>query len=60
MDSEPDKAIEYRQNAKACLDLAERIPLGPERARILEMAQHWLDLAIKVEKSAISGEERRD
>ncbi len=41
-----------RQNAKACLELAERMsvgPLGPERIRLIDMAQQWLDLAAKVE-----------
>jgi hypothetical protein len=51
MDSERDRAPEYRQHAKACLELAERMSPGPERARILEMAQQWLDLASKVVKT---------
>jgi hypothetical protein len=57
MGNELDRAIEYRQNAEACLELAERMEarsLGPERIRLIEMAQHWLDLAIKVENSALS------
>ncbi len=51
-----DQAAEYRQHAKACLELAERMSvglLGPERIRMIEMAQQWLDLAVKVEKSAL-------
>jgi hypothetical protein len=51
MDSERNRASEYRQHAKACLELAERMSSGPERARILEMAQQWLELASKVVKS---------
>ncbi len=49
MNSERDRAPEYRQHAKACLELAGRMLPGPERARIVEMAQHWLDLATKAE-----------
>ncbi len=63
MRSEWDQAAEYRQHAKACLELAERMsvgPLGPERIRIIEVAQQWLDLAVKVEKSALSGIPNRD
>ncbi len=63
MGSEWDRAAEYRQHAKACLELAERMsvgPLGPERIRIIEMAQHWLDLAVKLEKSALSEMPDRD
>ncbi len=49
MSSESDRAPEYRQHARSCLELAERMSPGPERARMLEMAQHWFDLATKAE-----------
>ncbi len=63
MRNEWDRAAEYRQNAKACLELAERMSvrsLGPERIRMIEMAQQWLDLALKVEKSALSETSNQD
>ncbi len=49
MHSERERAAECRQHAQACLELAERTSLGPERATLLEMAQHWLDLATRAE-----------
>ncbi len=63
MRNEGDQAVEYRQHAKACLELAERMSvrsLGPERIRMIEMAQQWLDLALKVEKSALSETSNQD
>ncbi len=51
MSSERDKAPQYRQHAKACLELAERMSPASERTRILEMAQHWLELATRAEIS---------
>jgi len=45
-----DKAKRYREQAKACLDAAERMSLDDDRARMLQMAQQWLELAIKAEK----------
>jgi hypothetical protein len=47
-----DKAEEYRRQAAACLEAAARMSLHSDRARLLEMAQHWLDLAVKAEKAA--------
>ncbi len=52
MSSERDKAPQYRQHAKACLELAERMSPASERTRILEMAQHWLELATRAEMQA--------
>jgi hypothetical protein len=44
------KTEEYRGAAAACLDLAERMTDSSDRARMLQMAQDWLDLAMKAEK----------
>jgi len=43
------KAAEYRRQAAACLEVAERMSLRDDRARMLEMAQHWLELAQRAE-----------
>jgi hypothetical protein len=44
-----NKAEEYRREAAACLEVAEKMSLSSDRARLLQMAQHWLDLAVKAE-----------
>jgi len=35
--------------AASCIEVAERMSLHADRDRLLEMAQHWLDLARKAE-----------
>jgi hypothetical protein len=52
MASSKSKAEEYRREAAACLEVAERMSLSLDRARMLQMAQHWLELAVKVETAA--------
>jgi hypothetical protein len=58
-----EKADHFRQEAKYCLEVAERKPVG-DRACLLEMAQHWLHMATKAEAAAThpdaSGESRRN
>ena len=44
-----DKAAEYRRMAASCLEVAERMSLDADRARLLEMARQWLDLAREAE-----------
>ena len=44
-----EKADHFRQEAKCCLEVAERKPAVGDRAWLLEMAQHWLEMAIKAE-----------
>jgi hypothetical protein len=39
------KAAEYRRQAAMCLEIAERISLDDDRARVMEMAKRFLDLA---------------
>jgi hypothetical protein len=51
MTEPPRRAAEYRQFAADCLEVAERMSLREDRARIKEMAQRWLDLARKAEES---------
>ncbi len=47
-----NKAQEYRRQAAACLEVAERMSLNADRALMLEMAQQWLELARKAEADA--------
>jgi hypothetical protein len=41
---------EYRRMAAQCQELAERMSLNQDRARLMRMAQRWLDLAETAEK----------
>jgi len=45
MEDRRSKAKEYRRQAAACLQVAERMSLRDDRALMLEMAKHWLELA---------------
>ena len=49
MSEPPRRADEYRRLAADCLEVAERMSLREDRARMMEMAQRWLDLAKKAE-----------
>jgi hypothetical protein len=40
-----DKADELRRKAQECLNVAQRMAIGDDRARMLEMAQRFLKLA---------------
>jgi hypothetical protein len=44
-----DKADEYRRQAASCVEVAKRMSLLEDRARMTEMAQRWLDLASEAE-----------
>lgn len=39
------KASEYRQHAKECRDLAAHMEQAPQREQLIEMAEHWEQLA---------------
>jgi len=52
MDDRQDKSADFRRQAAACVEIAERMSLREDRARILEMAQRWLALAQKAEAAA--------
>jgi hypothetical protein len=39
------KGSDYRLMAAVCLDVASKMPLDSDRARITDMAQKWLELA---------------
>jgi hypothetical protein len=42
-------ASEYRRIAAECLELAHHMSLHRDRARLMEMAQRWLGLALEAE-----------
>jgi hypothetical protein len=44
-----EKAAEFRRQAAACIEVADRMSLQEDRARMTEMAQRWLELARKAE-----------
>jgi hypothetical protein len=45
MPSQKDKAAEFRKWAAECLEVAERMSLKGDKARMMEVAEHWLELA---------------
>ncbi len=49
MSTDKMRAERYRREAAACLEVAERMPIASDRARLLEMAQQWLNMAIREE-----------
>jgi hypothetical protein len=49
MDDPENQAAEYRRQAAACNEVAQRMSLREDRAIMFEMAQRWLDLAHKAE-----------
>jgi hypothetical protein len=48
------KASDYRLMAALCLDVANKMPLDSDRARITDIAQKWLELAQKREAEQLS------
>ena len=57
MTSARERAVEYRKEAKSCLDLAARMSLRVDRERLTEMARHWLRLADLADAKFARGEE---
>jgi hypothetical protein len=53
MSESSSRAAEYCRLAAECLEVAERMSLRDDRARMMEMAQRWLDLAKKAEGEEI-------
>jgi hypothetical protein len=45
----PASAAQYRLHAAECLELAERTPDPSDKARLITMAQSFLELAHKLE-----------
>ena len=44
------QAQQFRQHAAQCVDLAERMSLSDDKARLLQMAQQWLEIAKDFER----------
>ena len=57
-----DKAAEYRKQAAACLEVAERMSLESDRQRMIDMSLYWLGLAEKADAEhgyqSMSGKDR--
>jgi hypothetical protein len=49
MTSSKEQAAEFRQRAASCLQVAERMSLEEHRKRMMEMAEHWFELAKRAE-----------
>ena len=47
-----ERADWYRKEAKTCLELSGRMSLNADRARLVEMANHWAELARRAEEKA--------
>jgi hypothetical protein len=52
MDQDKRLAEVYRREAAACLEVAQRMSVAADRARLTEMAQRWLELAQKAERES--------
>lgn len=51
------RAEGYRKEAQTCIELAGRMSMLSDRARLIEMAQHWLRMAEIAEAKAATGED---
>jgi len=49
MPSAKEKAAEFRKWATECLEVAERMSLKDDKARMIAIAEHWLQLARRAE-----------
>jgi hypothetical protein len=54
-----DPAAEYRKEAAACLQVAERMSVDADKQRMLDMALRWLDLAEQADRTAGGRDYRR-
>jgi hypothetical protein len=44
-----DEAAEYRKQAAACVEVAERMSLNSDKQRMIDMSLYWLSLAEKAD-----------
>ena len=51
------RAEGYRKEAQTCFDLADRMSMNSDRARLIEMGQHWLRMAEMAEAKAVRSED---
>jgi hypothetical protein len=49
MPSAKEKAAQFRKRAAECLEVAERMSLKDDKARMIAIAEHWLQLARRAE-----------
>jgi hypothetical protein len=52
MTSSKEMAAEFRRQAAICLDVAQRISLKEDKERMMQVAEHWLELAKRAEAEA--------
>ena len=52
-----ERAEQYRKEAQTCLDIARRMSPSADRARLVEMSQHWISLAEIAEEKAAKGKD---
>ena len=52
MTSSKERAAEFRRQAAICLDVAQRISLKEDQKRMMQVAEHWLELAKRAEAEA--------
>jgi hypothetical protein len=52
MKNSKEKAVEFRRQAAICFDLAQRISFKEDRERMMQVAEHWLELAKRAEAEA--------
>jgi hypothetical protein len=49
MTSSKEKAAEFRRRAAICIDVAQRMSLREDQEQMLQVAEHWLELARRAE-----------
>jgi cobalamin-dependent methionine synthase I len=54
MTSSKEKAAEFRRQAAICFDIAQRISLKEDQERMMQVAEHWLELAKRAEAELIN------
>jgi hypothetical protein len=52
MTSSKEKAAEFRRPVAICFDVAQRLSLKEEQERMMQVAEHWLELAKRAEAEA--------
>jgi hypothetical protein len=52
MTSSREKAVDFRRQAAICFDVAHRISLKEDKERMMQVAEHWLELAKQAEAEA--------
>jgi hypothetical protein len=45
MANSKERAAEFRRQAGICFEMAQRISLKEDKALMIELAEHWLEMA---------------